>query len=65
MADHLKPGGYMMIGLYSEYARQNVVAGRKFVEDNNFPATIEGIRACRQKLLQIEDDALLKICCEI
>lgn len=47
LANLLNPGGYMMIGLYSEYARTAVVQCRTLIEKEHFPATREGIRACR------------------
>ncbi len=46
----LKPGGLMRIGLYSETARQNVVASRQFIAENGFEPTLEGIHACRAAL---------------
>jgi len=51
----LKPGGLMRIGLYSETARQNVVASRQFIADNGFEPTLEGIHACRAALKSLSD----------
>ena len=50
----LKAGGFMRIGLYSEIARQPVVAIREFIAQRGYPATTEGIRACRAALLSGE-----------
>ena len=47
----LRPGGFMRIGLYSERARQPVVACRKFLVERGYLPTAAGIRAGRQVLL--------------
>ncbi|KZB61563.1 hypothetical protein AUP42_06285 [Thalassospira lucentensis] len=47
----LKSGGLMKIGLYSEAARQDVIAGRQIVSANEFKPTADGIRACRQFII--------------
>lgn len=56
----LKPAGFMRIGLYSELARQNVVAARNFINDNGFASTLEEIRKCRQALFALPDDNVAK-----
>lgn len=61
LVDLLRPSGYMKIGLYSELARQHVVAAREFVKSHSYSPTIEGIRACRQALFALPDDALAKL----
>ncbi|MDB5802732.1 MAG: hypothetical protein JWN73_54 [Betaproteobacteria bacterium] len=43
----LRPDGYLMLGLYSELARRDIVAMRGEIEAQGLPATPEGIRACR------------------
>lgn len=48
----LNERGFMKIGLYSEAARQDVVAGRKMIEESGFPATLEGIRRCREEIVR-------------
>lgn len=48
LTNMLNPGGYMHIGLYSEAARQRVIKAREIIARENFPATPEGIRACRE-----------------
>lgn len=51
----LKPKGKMLVSLYSELARQHVVAARAFIEKLGFPPTPEGIRACRRAILLLPD----------
>lgn len=46
----LQPGGFMRIGLYSERARQPVVAIRQYIATRGFAPTLQGIRECRQAL---------------
>ena len=43
----LRPDGYLMLGLYSELARRDIVAMRGQIEAQGLPATPQGIRACR------------------
>jgi len=47
----LRPGGLMRVGLYSELARADVVAGRRFIAERGFDATATDIRRCRQEVL--------------
>ena len=47
----LRPGGFMMIGLYSEMARQDVVAARSYIAEQGYAANAEDIRRCRQELM--------------
>jgi Flp pilus assembly protein TadD/SAM-dependent methyltransferase len=61
LVDLLRPSGYMKIGLYSELARQHVVAAREFVKNQGFSPTIAGIRAGRQALLALPDDDPAKL----
>ncbi|MEK7412466.1 MAG: tetratricopeptide repeat protein [Planctomycetota bacterium] len=49
----LEPAGLMKIGLYSERGRRHIQAARMFVRDQNFPATPDGIRKCRQALINL------------
>lgn len=53
LCDLLKPTGYLKLGLYSEIARQSVVAAREFIAEHGFKPTVEGIRACRKALLAL------------
>jgi SAM-dependent methyltransferase len=48
----LRPGGLMLIGLYSELARAPVVAARRFIAERGLPATAEGMRDCREALME-------------
>ena len=48
LTDLLAPGGYMMLGLYSEAARRDIVELRSIIAREGFNPTIEGIRACRR-----------------
>lgn len=56
LLSRLTEGGLMSIGLYSEIARKHVVAARAFIAEEGFPATAEGIRACRDRILGLPDD---------
>lgn len=56
----LRPGGLMLIGLYSELARAPVVAARRFIAERGFPATADGIRDCREALMASDCPAALK-----
>jgi ubiquinone/menaquinone biosynthesis C-methylase UbiE/tetratricopeptide (TPR) repeat protein len=52
----LKPDGYMKIALYSEAARQTVVACRNWIEEQGFAATPQGIRDFRQAIMALDAD---------
>lgn len=53
LTDLLRPGGLMKIGLYSELARQDVVACRKLIADKQYSASVEDIRRCRQDIISL------------
>ena len=53
LIDLLRPGGLMKIGLYSELARQDVVACRKLIADKQYSASVEDIRRCRQDIISL------------
>jgi tetratricopeptide (TPR) repeat protein/SAM-dependent methyltransferase len=55
----LRPGGVMQVGLYSELARQNVVAVRALIAERGFAPNPDGIRRCREYIMAA-DDPLLK-----
>ncbi|MBI5660238.1 MAG: tetratricopeptide repeat protein [Nitrosomonadales bacterium] len=55
----LRPGGLMRLGLYSELARQHIVAARRFIAERGHAPSAEGIRQCRQELMASVNDALL------
>ncbi len=52
----LKPGGRMRIGLYSAVARQPLQAARDLVKARGFAGTPEGIRACRQAIIDLPEE---------
>lgn len=54
----LRLGGTMQIGLYSELARQNVLAARALIAARGYSPTPEGIRSCREYLMATEDPLL-------
>lgn len=65
LAKLVKPGGLMKIGLYSELARQDVIAGRSIVAEQGFPSTPDGMRQCRQFIIDAAakgDPHLLQLC---
>jgi ubiquinone/menaquinone biosynthesis C-methylase UbiE len=47
LANILKPGGLMKIGLYSELERQHITDCRQYIVDHNIPDTSDGIRKIR------------------
>jgi SAM-dependent methyltransferase len=51
----LKPGGFMRLGLYSELAREGIVAARQFIAERSYAGTPEDIRRCRQDLISAQD----------
>jgi tetratricopeptide (TPR) repeat protein/SAM-dependent methyltransferase len=55
----LRPGGVMQVGLYSELARQNVVAARALIAARGYRPTPDGIRRCRQDIIS-SDDPLIR-----
>ena len=55
----LRPGGFMMLGFYSEIARRNIVKARKIISERGYESTVDGIRQCRQDLIDLDDSAEL------
>lgn len=53
----LRPGGVMGIALYSEVARRDVVRGRTIIAEQGYASTLEGIRQCRQDLMDLDESA--------
>jgi SAM-dependent methyltransferase len=51
----LRPGSTMQVGLYSELARQNVVAARKLIAERGYQATLQDIRRCREDIIASDD----------
>ena len=56
----LRPGGLMLLGLYSERARQSVVAARRFIAERGYASTAADIRRCRQDIIAFESGELFK-----
>ena len=56
----LRPSGVMIVGLYSEIARQHIVAAREFISERRFQATPEGIRSARRAILSLPDGELVR-----
>ena len=56
----LRPGGFMKVALYSEFARRHIAAARAFVKDGGYPATPDGIRTCRQDIFLLPDENEVK-----
>jgi SAM-dependent methyltransferase len=54
----LRPGGAMQVGLYSELARQNIVAARAMIADRGYRPTADDIRRFRQDIIASEDPQL-------
>lgn len=54
----LRPGGFMRVGLYSSLARREITKARARIQALGYEPTTEGIRRCRQDLMdQRGDDA--------
>jgi tetratricopeptide (TPR) repeat protein/SAM-dependent methyltransferase len=51
LAGLLRPAGFMRLGLYSALARESVVAARAFIAGKGYGQGTEGIRECRQAML--------------
>jgi len=56
----LRPGGVMQLGLYSELARQNVVAARTLIAERGYRPIPEDIRRCREEIMAAADGSMLK-----
>lgn len=57
----LRPGGVMQVGLYSEAARQNVVAARALIAERGYRPDPEGIRRCRADIMAATDPLLKSV----
>lgn len=58
LAGLLEDGGLMRVGLYSELARQDIVAGRSIISQYEIGSDKDDIRALRQQLFSNEDEAV-------
>lgn len=52
----LRPDGLMLIGLYSELGRREIVAAREMIAEEAIPSTSDGIRAARRRILDLPVD---------
>ena len=50
----LRPGGFMLVGLYSEMARRGIAGARRFIAEKGYGASADDIRRCRQDLLDLD-----------
>ena len=50
----LRPGGFMLVGLYSEAARRGIVEARRFIAERGYGTSADDIRRCRQDLLDLD-----------
>ena len=56
----LAPGCFMNIGLYSEKAREDIVAAQRFVAEKGYKPTADAIRRCREDFEQLPADSPLR-----
>jgi 2-polyprenyl-3-methyl-5-hydroxy-6-metoxy-1,4-benzoquinol methylase len=50
----LRPGGFMMLGLDSERAREDLALARAFIAERGYRPTADDIRRCRHELLEFD-----------
>jgi len=51
----LRPGGFMLVGLYSEVARRDILRARRFIATRKFEPVPEQIRQCRQEIMVLPE----------
>jgi tetratricopeptide (TPR) repeat protein/2-polyprenyl-3-methyl-5-hydroxy-6-metoxy-1,4-benzoquinol methylase len=51
----LRPDGFMMVGLYSEVARRDILRARRFIAARQFEPVPEQIRQCRQEIMALPE----------
>jgi tetratricopeptide (TPR) repeat protein/2-polyprenyl-3-methyl-5-hydroxy-6-metoxy-1,4-benzoquinol methylase len=51
----LRPGGFMLLGLYSEMARRSVIAARALIKERELGDSADDIRGFRQHLIRCGD----------
>ena len=56
----LRPGGVMLVGLYSELARQGIVAARRLIADRGYRPIPQDIRHCREEVMAADNGSSLK-----
>lgn len=52
----LRPGGVMLVSLYTVRARSDVRRARDWIAERGYPPTPDGIRHCRRDLMALPDD---------
>ncbi|WP_269615905.1 class I SAM-dependent methyltransferase [Prochlorococcus marinus] len=52
--DVLEPDGFLKLGLYSKYAREEIIKARKLIKEKDIKPNIDGIRNFRNDLLNRE-----------
>lgn len=52
----LRPGGLMLLGLYSEVARRPLIPAQTFIAERGYGSTAQDIRQCRQELMESYSD---------
>jgi SAM-dependent methyltransferase len=58
----LKPGGLMKLALYSEAARQHILAARELIAARGYSPTPDGIRRCRREIFaRASEPAMAKL----
>ncbi len=60
LCDLLKDDGFMLIGLYSEIGRRDIVAAREFIQTHGYGSDIADIRKCRKDLLAQDEGNLAR-----
>ena len=61
LLDLLNPGGFMLLGFYSELARTEVVAARSFIEAHGFAPDPAGIRRARAAIAALPDSDPIRL----
>jgi ubiquinone/menaquinone biosynthesis C-methylase UbiE len=56
----LAPMGFMNIGLYSERAREDIVAAQRFVAEKGYKPTPDDVRRCRNEFEQLPTESPLR-----
>jgi tetratricopeptide (TPR) repeat protein len=60
LLEALAPGGLMNIGLYSEKAREDIVAAQRFLAKKGYNPTADDIRRCREEFERLPADSALR-----
>ncbi len=57
----LEPKGFLKLGLYSKYARKEILKARKLIKEKNIKPSVDGIRSFRNDILNGEIKELIEI----